>query len=252
MNKRTILTICLAAVLAPRAAHALSIACSPPADHYFFECHNENCVALFRAMPVRENACEWRSVVEPIEPWAANALLAEVGRREIQLEGVMQVSVHHLLDPPEREDEHWSQLENSKIAFLRQSPEVVRAEWEALAAKQLWAARKTALLVWGLFIAVLVILVVAGRLVWLRGFRQEKGWTSVVGLAIGVQFLIAIACSIPAFVVYVTGIGTMMPVALVAPIAFVVVVVELLALSATVRDRWRAPRSAGTLKRRGT
>ena len=242
----------LAAVLSPRTVEALSLACTPMEDHYFFECHNADCVALFRAMPVWENACEWRSVVEPIESWAANALLAEVGQRELPLEGVMQVSVLHVLAPLEREDEHWSQVKNSKIAFLQQSPEVVRAEWEALAAKQLWAARRMALLVWGLFIAVLAILIAAGRLVWLRGFRQEKGWTSIVGLAIGVQFLIAIACSIPAFVVYVTGIRTMMPVALLAPIAFVMVVVELLALNARVRDRWRAPRSAGTLKRRGT
>lgn len=201
-------------------------------DHYFFECHNEDCVALFRAMPVRENACEWRSVVEPIESWAANALLAEVGQREIPLEGVMQVSVLHVLAPLEREDEHWSQVKNSKIAFLQQSPEVVRAEWKALAAKQLWAALKVKLVVWGLFMAILGILLAAGRLVWLRGFREKNGRTSVAGVAIGVQFLIAIACSIPAFVVYETGIGTMLPIALLAPVAFVLVAVELLALGA--------------------
>lgn len=231
LNRCTTIAICLAALVAPRAVQALSLACTPMEDHYFFECHNEDCVALFRAMPVRENACEWRSVIEPIESWAANALLAEVGQREIPLEGVMQVSVLHVLAPLEREDEHWSQVKNSKIAFPQQSPEVVRAEWEALAAKQLCAARKIALLVWGLFIAVLAILIAAGRLVWLRGFRQEKGWTSVVVLAIGVQFLIAIACSIPAFVVYITGIGTMLPIALLAPVGFVLVTVELLALS---------------------
>jgi len=39
---------------------------------------------------------------------------------------------------------------------------------------------------------------------------------TAVGLAIGVQFLIAIACSIPAFVVYETGIETMLPIALLA------------------------------------
>ena len=104
----TIAVIGLAAVLSPRTVEALSLACMPMEDHYFFECHNEDCVALFRVMPVREDACEWRSVVEPIEPWDANALLAEVGRREIQLEGVVQVSVHHVLAPPEREDEHRS------------------------------------------------------------------------------------------------------------------------------------------------
>jgi drug/metabolite transporter (DMT)-like permease len=114
----------------------------------------------------------------------------------------------------------------------QESPENCRTEWEALAAKQLWAARKAKLVVWGLFMAILGMLLVAGRLVWLRGFRKEKGWTSLVGVAIGVQFLIAIACSIPAFVVYETGIGTMMPVALLAPVAFVVVAVEFLALSA--------------------
>jgi len=52
-----------------------------------------------------------------------------------------------------------------------------------------------------------------------------------VGVAIGFQFLIAIACTIPAFVVYETGIGTMMPIALLAPAAFVLVAVEVLTLS---------------------
>jgi hypothetical protein len=66
----------------------------------------------------------------------------------------------------------------------------------------------------------------------LRGFREKNGRTSVAGVAIGVQFLIAIACSIPAFVVYETGIGTMLPIALLAPVAFVLVAVELLALGA--------------------
>lgn len=239
MNRFTIIAICLAAVVAPQAVQALSIACSPLEDHYFFECNNKVCIPLFRAMPVRENACEWRSVIEPIEQWASDALLAEASRREIQMEGVLQVSIHHLLASPEREEEHWVQIENSAMTTLRESPEVVRAEWKALAAEELWAARKTKLVVWGLFMAILGILLAAGRLVWLRGFREEKGSTSLVGVAIGVQFLIAIACSIPAFVVYETGIGTMMPIALLAPIAFVVVAVELLALIV------RRPRARG-------
>jgi hypothetical protein len=69
------------------------------------------------------------------------------------------------------------------------------------------------------------------RFVWRRGFQEEKGRTSHVGVAIGFQFLIAIACTIPAFVVYETGIGTMMPIALLAPAAFVLVAVEVLTLS---------------------
>jgi hypothetical protein len=209
------------------------------------------CVPLFRATPVRENACEWRFVIESIEQWASDALLAEAGRREIQMEGVLQVSIHRLLASPELEDEHWAQIDNSNMTTRQKSPEDVRTEWEALASKQLWAARNAKLVIWALFIAMLGLLLVAGQFVWLRGFRQQKGWTSAVGVAIGVQFLLAIACSISAFVVHETGIGTMLPLALLAPVAFVLVTVELLALSARVRDRWRAPRSAGTLKRRG-
>ena len=232
MNRLTIIAICLAAVVAPRAAHALSIACSPPEERYLFECNDRVCVPLFRATPVRENACEWRLVIEPIERWASDALLAEAGRREIPMEGVLQVSIHHLLASPELEDEHWSQLENSKMTTRQESPATVRAEWEALAAKQLWEARKTKLIVGSLFMIILGILLVAGRLVWLGGFREQYGQTSLAGAAIGVQFLIAIACTIPAFVVYETGIGTMMPIAVLAPVAVIVGAIEVLALSA--------------------
>jgi hypothetical protein len=227
-----IIAICLAAVVVPRAVQALSIACSPMEDHYFFECSGGVCTPLFRAMPVRENACDWRSVIEPIEQWASDALLAEASRRDIQMDGVLQVSIHHVLNSPELEEEHWVQIENSAMTTRQESPEAVRAEWKALAAKELWAALKVKLVVWALFMAILGILLAAGRLVWLRGFREEKGRTSLVGVAIGVQSLIAIACSIPAFVVYETGIGTMMPIALLAPVAFVLAAAELLALSA--------------------
>ena len=182
-------------------------------------------------MSVRENSCDWHFMIEPIEQWASEALLTEASRRKIEVEGVLQVSIHRLLASPELEDEHWSQLENSKMTTRQASPATVRAEWEALAAKQLWEARKTKLIVGSLFMVILGILLVAGRLVWLGGFREKYGQTSLVGVAIGVQFLIAIACSIPAFVVYETGIGTMMPIALLAPVAFVLVATELLALS---------------------
>jgi hypothetical protein len=226
----TIIAICLAGALAPLDAQALSIDCSPWEDHYFFDCQDRVCVPLFRAMSVRENACDWRFVIEPIEQWAAEALLTEAGRRKIEVEGVLQVSIHHLLASPELEDEHWSQLENSKMTTRQESPATARAEWEALVAKQLWEARKTKLIVGSLFMVILGILLVAGRLVWLGGFREKYGQTSLVGVAIGVQFLIAIACSIPAFVVYETGIGTMMPIAVLAPVAVIVVAIEVLAL----------------------
>jgi hypothetical protein len=224
-------------VVVPRAVQALSIACSPMEDHYFFECSGGVCTPLFRAMPVRENACDWRSVIEPIEQWASDALLAEADRRGIQMEGVLQVSIHHSLVSPELEDWYWTQIEGSRMTTRQDSPEAVSAEWEALAAQQLWAARKTKLAVWGLFTAILGMLFAAGRLVWLHGLREKRGRKLPVGLAIGVQFLIAIACSVPAFFVYKTGIGTMMPIALLAPIAFVVVAVELLALGAQLTSR---------------
>ena len=200
-------------------------------DHYFFECSGGVCTPLFRAMPVRENACDWRSVIEPIEQWASDALLAEADRRGIQMEGVLRVSIHRSLVSPELEDWYWTQIEGSRITTRQDSPEAVRAEWEALAAKQLWAARKMKLVVWGLFMAILGILLAAGRRVWRHAFGEENGRKSLLGVAIGVQFLIANACSIPAFVVYETGIGTMMPIALLAPIALVLVAAELLMLT---------------------
>jgi len=131
VNRRTIVAICLAAVVAPRAAHALSIACSPPEERYLFECNDRVCVPLFRATPVKENACEWRLVIEPIERWASDALLAEAGRREIPMEGVLQVSIHRSLVSPDLKEEHWIQIENSTVTTRQESPEAVQAEWEA-------------------------------------------------------------------------------------------------------------------------
>ena len=93
MFRFAIVVVCLASLATPRSVQALSIACWSPEEHFFFECHERVCLPLFRAAPLRENACEWQLVIEPVQQWVADALVATAERRGIETNGVLHSSV---------------------------------------------------------------------------------------------------------------------------------------------------------------
>ena len=217
-----------------------ALSCSRPEQSYFLDCEGERCRPLFRTAFSESYGCAGRIVLETIEAWEIDALSAEIDRRGLMPDGVVEVSAGHRLFPPQFEIEHSLQIESATMKLRAESANAVRREWKRRARDQLLAVVILRLPVWVAFVFLVLVSGLAARSVRRNATRPAVARNSTFSLAIIMQVLVAAtgACT---FLMLDDGHGIYLglwPIALAGAIALLLVVAELAAIRVNqVRNR---------------
>lgn len=211
-----------------------ALSCSRPEQFYFLDCEGERCRPLFRTAFSESYGCAGRIVLETIEAWEVNALSAEIDRRGLMPDGVVEVWVGHRLFPPEHEMLQAEQLESATMKPVAESAETVRREWKHRAREQLLTVVILRLPVWVTFLFLVLVSGLAARSVWRNAIGHAAGGKRPISVAVGLQVVVA-AVGACAFLMLDDPLGEysgLWPIALAGAIALSLLVAELAAIGA--------------------
>ena len=205
-----------------------ALSCQRPEQFYFLDCEGERCRPLFRTAFSESYGCAGRIVLETIEVWEVDALRAEIDRRGLMPDGVIEVSAGHRLFPPEFEIEHSLQIESATMKLRAESANAVRREWKRRAGEELLAVVILRLPVWVAFCFLVLVSGLAARSVWRNAIVHAVGERTPIPGAVVLQAAVAAigACALltlddP------LGIGLgLWPIALAGAIALLLLVAE--------------------------
>ena len=209
-----------------------ALSCSRPEQFYFLDCEGERCRPLFRTAFSESYGCAGRIVLETIEAWEVDALSAEIDKRGLMPDGVVEVWVGHRLFPPQFEIEHSVQIESATMKLRAESANAVHREWKRRAREQLLAVVILRLPVWAAFVFLVLVSGLAARSVRRNATPPAVARNSTFSFAIILQVLVAAtgACT---FRMLDDGHGIypgLWPIALAGAIALLLMVADLAAI----------------------
>lgn len=176
------------------AGDARALSCHLPRAHGFFQCEDSRCEPLFQArFRLIGDGCRGRWITETMEADVAASLLSEVDRRELRVDGQLDVefSLSSFGLVRAMPGEEWAleaYLQEMKINTVPGSPTELRETWDAKASDGLWTMVQAQSVGWAWAFALFAVLYLTACRVW-SAFRRGEGRRGTLALALTVQAL---------------------------------------------------------------